>query len=135
MKSASARMLEPALSLRDRKQVEIDEVERQPVHDVFDFALDGVDQVRRATGDEEVDVGVNSEIAMFERADQAGFDASTAEVRNRSCSGLKRGGFADSQLFRSQGFDAARHGLQWYPSGGLAATLDWVLVWVWRNPA
>ena len=66
----SAGMLQPTFSLLLRQQVQIDNFERQSIHDVFEFGLDGVDQILGALGDEDVDVGVQPEATGLERADQ-----------------------------------------------------------------
>lgn len=57
-----------------RYLVLVDDIEFEGMNDVFDLALDGVDQISRATLHQEIDVGMLVESAFCQRADDEDFD-------------------------------------------------------------
>lgn len=76
--SGSARMGEPVLTLAFRHEVQVDKIELESTHDVFQVGFNRVDQVRWAPSHQQIDVGVEPEASGFERTDQRGVCAPRA---------------------------------------------------------
>jgi hypothetical protein len=74
-------MGQPSFALVFGHEVQVNDIERKPAHDVLELGLDRIDQVRRASSHQEVNVRIGPETTRLERADHK-----ASMPRARKCS-------------------------------------------------